>query len=358
MRGSGNRPVQAIVKVRPGCGVEVRQVPEPTAGQGEVKVEVRAAAICGADLKVYKWEPQLVQQWSRLRQMELPHVIGHEVSGVVVETGKDVSGIEVGERVAAETHFPCGACFLCQSDRMHLCRDRRILGFDTPGGFARYVVLPQCCAVRLPDDVSFEAGALYEPFGVAVHAIERAGPLDVESAWVIGCGPIGLFIIKLLTVMGAGEIIATDTEPSRLRWAQKLGAVAAAAHDGICDQIVEMTGGHGAEVVFEAVGSSQTVQQALTAAAPRGRVLLVGTFGGQTPIDVAPLIVYREATVSGVYGRHMFDTWRAMKEVDSIRGIDLEQFVTHRHPFSEAREAFETALRGEGVKTILFPDEE
>ena len=348
--------MQAIVKSTPTYGISVEDMPEPAIGPGDVRVEVRAAAICGADLKLYKWDPQVVAKWARLRDMELPHIIGHEIAGTVVETGKDVTGIQVGDRIAAETHFPCGACALCQSDRIHLCRQRRILGFDTPGGFARYVVLPECCAIKLPECLSFEAGALCEPFGVAAHAIQQAELSAVESAWNIGCGPIGLFIIQLLAMAGVEKILATDTQPQRLDWARKLGAVPVPSGPEIVEQIIDMTGSDGAELVFEVVGSPTTVQQALAAVAPAGRVLLVGTFGGTTPLDIATDIIYRETTVRGVYGRHMFDTWQWIHELLSSGSIELESCISNRYRFSEATEGFEAALRGDGFKTVLIPD--
>ena len=349
--------MQALVKTKPTPGLEVQLVPEPPVRPGQVRVRVHAAAICAADMKVYKWDPAVVRRWSRMRNMKLPHIPGHELAGVVVEAGGDVPATMVGKRVAAETHFPCGSCTLCTSDRMHLCADRKILGFDTPGGFADYVVLPACCAVPLPAGLSFEAGALCEPFGVAVHAVQEAGDLSDKSAWVLGCGPIGLFIVKLLSMMGVDHIMATDARSSRLRIAQQLGARALEANAATIDEIRGMTDGEGADVVFEAVGSTGTVQQALAATAPLGRVVLVGTFGGQTPIDVASQIIYREVTVRGVYGRHMFDTWRAMEELLSTTNLDLEQFISYKFAFSRFQEAFETTLRSEGVKTVLIPDE-
>ena len=348
--------MQAIVKAAPEPGVEVRDVAEPQVGPDEVCVQVRAAAICGADLKLYKWDRQTVRNWPRLRDMQLPHVIGHEAAGQVVETGKNVRDLKVGDHVAAETHFPCQACELCRSDRMHLCRRRKILGFDTAGGFAQYLALPQKCAVKLPDGLCFEAGALCEPFGVATHALEQAGSVQGRTAWVLGCGSIGLFIVKLLNDHGAKTILATDTQPARLDWAKQLGATVVPAGEGVVEQVLKMADGQGAELVFEVVGVPATVQQALAAVAPGGRVMLVGTFGGTTPIDVAANIIYREATVCGVYGRHMFDTWNNVFDTLGSGRFDLQPFMTSRFGFSQAKAAFETALSGVGVKTLLFPD--
>lgn len=348
--------MQAIIKAAPEQGIEVRDVAEPQIGPDQVCVQVRAAAICGADLKLYKWDPQTVRNWPRLRDMQLPHVIGHEVAGQVVETGKNVRDLKIGDHVAAETHFPCLVCDLCRSDRMHLCPQRKILGFDTAGGFAQYLALPQQCAVKLPDGLSFEAGALCEPFGVATHAIEQAGSVQGRTAWVVGCGSIGLFIVKLLVDRGAKTVLATDTQPARLDWAKKLGATVVPASEGVAEQVLQMTGDRGAELAFEVVGSTATVQQVLAAVAPRGRVMLVGTFGGMTPVDVAANIIYREATVCGVYGRHMFDTWNNVFDTLSSGKVDLQPFMTSRFGFSQAEEAFETALSGVGVKTLLYPD--
>src|SRR5947209_1093911 len=218
-RGPGGEGVmKAVVKTAPGVGnIDVLDIPEPETPAGHVKIAVRAAGICGTDLHIY---------YDEFRSRP-PVVLGHEISGEVVEVGEGVERIRVGERVTTETYFStCGSCRFCRTGRINLCPDRRSIGSAVNGGFTSYLVVPERNVHRLPDDVSFLGGALTEPLACVVHgALELPRLVPGDVAVVAGPGAIGLLTLQAVKAAGATTIVlGTDTDEHRLRMARELGA--------------------------------------------------------------------------------------------------------------------------------------
>ena len=212
--------MEAVGKLKGGPGIDVFEIDEPRPGPGEVIVEVRATAICGTDLHFYYWD-----DYARRHNPGFPKVLGHEFSGVVVEVGEGVKRLDIGDRVAAETHIPCGSCYYCRTGRPHICENVKLYGIDTTyGSFTKYTILPERVAIRIPEEISFEEAALLEPFGVAMHAVSEAGIKPGDTVAVLGCGPIGLFIQQLAKISGASKVIATEVSKYRLNLARKVGA--------------------------------------------------------------------------------------------------------------------------------------
>jgi D-arabinose 1-dehydrogenase-like Zn-dependent alcohol dehydrogenase len=185
--------MQGVVKAEPVPGVRLsRDLSEPVPENGEVLVKVAATSICGTDLELYEWSES-----ARGFDPKLPFVMGHECSGTVVAVGPEVGGLLVGDRVAAESHIFCGRCYLCRTGKAHNCERLRVLGITWDGAFAELVKLPASVCFRLPEPISPEIGALFEPAGVAVHALQRAGSVAGCDVLVCGCGPIGLVVVQL-----------------------------------------------------------------------------------------------------------------------------------------------------------------
>ncbi len=166
--------------------------------KGEVLVEIKAAAICGSDIKIYKWD-----SFAQSIIHSLPFIPGHECAGEVVEVGEGVKSIRLGDKVASETHIPCGQCWQCTHGRPHTCENMKLFGHNINGCFAEYAVIPEVSTRKIPSSLTFEEGCMLEPMG-----IPEKGKVEKEAVVVVGCGPIGQFAIGFSHVMGAGQIIA------------------------------------------------------------------------------------------------------------------------------------------------------
>src|SRR5215831_1566203 len=206
--------MKAVVKAAAAPGAEIRDVPVPAAGAGEVLLRVLRAGVCGTDLHIWSWD-----RWSQGR-IKPPVTLGHEFVGEVIERGAEVTEIKIGERVACESHIICGHCVACRTGNGHVCENTRILGVDVNGGFAEFVAVPAVNAWRAPGNIPIEVAGVMEPLGNAVHTA-FSGELSGCNLAVTGCGPIGLFAIGVARAAGAARVIASDVSPYRLELARE-----------------------------------------------------------------------------------------------------------------------------------------
>lgn len=347
----------AVAKTKPEPGVAVIETGIPSIGCDEVLIQVAASAICGGDLKIYRWDPDSMKKWARLKTFAFPRILGHELSGTIVDVGQDVADLSIGEKVTAESHVFCGRCAFCRSGRPHLCADDRLLGVGLDGGFAEYVALPASVVVKIPSHLSFEQGALLEPLGVALHAMEASGLIVGDRVVVLGCGPVGLYAALLARAAGASQIVLTDVSPYRTRLAANLGfeAILHESHQPAAEQVLAALDAHRAEVVFDAAGAPTTVSQALEIVATSGQVVLIGTFRGSGMVDTSTHVVHREVSLTGISGRRIFGTWKRVLDVVSSGLVDPTAVVTHRFALTEAPEAFALAAQGQAGKVLLLP---
>ena len=237
---------------------DVVEKPIPEPGPDDLLVAVRACGICGSDIHG--------MDGSSGRRIP-PLVMGHEAAGVIERCGLNVTGWTKGDRLTFDSTIYCGECSYCRAGRVNLCENREVLGVSTPdfsrqGAFADYVVVPSRVCHRIPDDLSFEEAAFAEPVSVALHAVNRVGITEGESAVVIGAGLIGLLVIQSLRRAGCSNIIAIDLAEERLELAQQLGATSAFRPDyeDLPAVLRSLTGDEGPDVVMEVVGISPTVE--------------------------------------------------------------------------------------------------
>ncbi|MBS7650517.1 MAG: alcohol dehydrogenase catalytic domain-containing protein [Candidatus Bathyarchaeia archaeon] len=345
--------MKAVMKVEPKPGIKVMDIAKPKVGPRDVLVKVRAAAICGSDIHLYKWDAQALK-WNAT----LPKVVGHEFCGDVVDVGSNVSLVKVGDKVAGETHIPCETCYMCRTGRMHICENMKIFGVHVPeGAFTEYTVIPETIAYKLPQDTSYDEGALYEPCGVAMHAVQRAQPEPGDTAVVLGCGPIGIYVQQIMKALGS-DVIATDVKQFRIEHARKVGAareVIDATEENVVERIKSLIGRRGADIVFEAAGSGETVTQSLDIVAKNGKVVLFGASPENPILDTTTYIVYKEIDVRGLTGRYMYSTWDRVQRLVTRRLIDLKTVITNKLPLEKAEEGFQLLLEGKASKIILNP---
>jgi threonine 3-dehydrogenase len=346
--------MRAVLKTEAGPGLEYSEsVPDPTPGDGEVVVQVEAASICGSDIDLYEWTAM-----AQAMEPRLPLVVGHEIGGVVVAVDRNVDRVSIGDRVALETHIFCGACSTCRRGDAHNCERLRVLGFTRDGGFADYTCVPESVCVRVPDSVSADNAALLEPFGVAVHALQRAGLEHLAGAAVMvnGCGPIGIFILQLASLLGASAIVGVEPNGYRRGLAEKVGAtvVDPRAGDvaGQCEDLGVSAGGF--DLAFEVSGVTGMVGLLLELVRREGTVVTVGHPGELTSIDVARYINKKGVQLRGIFGRRVWDTWDLALALVASGRIDPSWLVTHRLGFSEVDHAMDL-LRTDAGKIILSP---
>ena len=339
--------MKALVFV--GTGVmAVQERPDPRPGPGDVLIAVRASGICGSDVHGY-----LGLTGRRHPGM----VMGHEAAGDVVEVGPDVSAVRVGDRVALRSVLACGLCDPCRHGRPNICADRRGLGMQFDGAYAERMAVPEALAVRLPDSMSYEEGALVEPLAVALHAVNITPLETTDVVVVIGAGPIGLLTMLALGLRGAGPAIITDRSPHRLAIARALGA-RLAIDVGSADPVAavrEATDGRGADVVFEAVGISATVAQSLAVARPGGQVTWIGN---SAPVVELPMqeMVTRELSLRGSYAfAAEFDEAIAVLAAGKI---DAGRLIERRAPLDDGPSLFRALGDGtlDAVKVMLVPN--
>lgn len=344
--------MRGICKMRPGPGAEFRaDLPIPQIGDREVLIKVHASAICGTDLHIYGWN-----QWAAARMKNLPMIFGHETAGEIVEVGRNVTGLQVGDRIAVETHIPCNHCVQCEDDRRHICENMRLFGVTEPGAFAEYAPVPAECAVPLAEGISYEMGAMLEAMGAGVHGVEKA-EVRGKTVLVSGCGPIGLMVTGACKAHGAKRVIACDILPEKLKLAEEMGAdfTVNSAETDIVQAVRRETGGAGADAAIDITGNGKAIVAGLRSLRKGGRMVSVGLPDGEIPIHLTEDIIYREIQYTGVSGRQMFATWDDCMEILRTPGFSLEPVMGGRYPLEDFEDALAAIRGGAPGKMLLIP---
>ncbi|MFL7867823.1 MAG: zinc-binding dehydrogenase [Anaerolineales bacterium] len=335
-----------VVRLHAHGELRLHDEPEPAPADGEAMVGVKAVGVCGSDLHWFSG--------GKIGDAKLEHplILGHEFAG---ETKN-------GQRVAVDPAQPCGHCEFCEHGHPNLCENMIFAGHGkTDGALREYASYPPHCLFPLPDSLSYADGALLEPLGVAIHAVDLGKLRAGMSVGVFGCGPIGLLIVQLARLSGASNIIATDILPHRVEAANHFGAdhafLAEAGREleepasSIVEMIQAATGGRGVDVAFEAAGEQEAVDVSVAAVIPGGKVILVGIPSGDHTSFPASAARRKGLTIKLV--RRMKHTYPRAIELVSKGLVDVRSLVTHRFPLEEAANAFAIAQRREGLKTII-----
>jgi threonine 3-dehydrogenase len=342
--------MRAVAKTSPGEGLELCRLPVPAIGPDDVLVRVTAASICGTDVHIYEWDA-----WSAGR-IRPPVTLGHEFAGVVEAVGERVAGLAPGTPVSAEGHILLDGAAHVVPGQEHLARDMEVIGIDRPGAFAEYVAVPQRNIWVNPPELSPEIASLQDPFGNAVHTV-YAQPVAGRHVLVTGGGGlIGLMAIPVARALGAASVIVSDLNAKRLALAEAMGAdLALDARSDVPGAVLDATGGAGADVLLEMSGSEAAVEQGFRALRPGGDVALLGLPGRPIQVDWGAHLVLKGATVRGIYGRRIWETWHQMRGLLTSGAVDLRPLITHRFPLDDFQAAFDAMRSGESGKVVLFP---
>jgi len=280
---------------------------------------------------------------------KFPIILGHELSGEIVEKGEEVTNVQIGNRVTVIPLIPCRVCPLCELGEYPQCDNYDYLGSRRDGGFAEYVVVPSVNVVQLPKEIDYESAALTEPAAVALHAVRRTGIDAGDKVAILGAGPVGLLLAQWSHIMGAGRVFLTDILKEKLALAGQLGfedCINASEEDPV-ERVKEETEGLGADISFEAAGSAQTLEMSLRTTRKLGKVVWVGNVGTDVTIPKATLslVLRNQLTIYGSWNSNFSalpkNEWQTTLQFMHRGLLKASPLISHRFPLSQAKEAFE-----------------
>ena len=273
-------------------------------------------------------------------------------AGEVVGIGLEVKGFEIGDRVSGEGHITCGHCRNCRGGRTHLCRNTVGVGVDRPGAFAEYLVIPAYNAFKLPDEISDDLAAIFDPFGNAVHTA-LSFDLVGEDVLITGAGPIGIMAAAVAKHVGARHIVITDVNEYRLDLARKMGATRTVdvSKEKLSEVMTEIGMTEGFDVGLEMSGVPMAFTDMLDSMNNGGKIAMLGIPGKDMAIDWSK-VIFKGLTIKGIYGREMFETWYKMASLIQS-GLDLSPIITHHFSIDDFQQGFDVMRSGQSGKVIL-----
>lgn len=322
--------------------LEQKEVPAP--GPGEVQIEVAYCGICGTDLHIFLGHMD--------QRVGFERTIGHEMSGTVAAVGEGVRCIETGERIVVRPLDHCGECPACKAGHEHICHNLKFIGIDSEGAFQQFWNVPAHTLHKLPDGLDLSHAALIEPLAVACHDVDRAKVSEGEDVLVIGGGPIGL-LVALVARQAGGNVVISEISANRLAYAESLGfkTINPKFVDPV-KTVNDLTGGKGADVVFEVSGTQPGVDLMTEAAATRGRIVMVAIHASKPQVDMFRFF-WRELELFGARVYRPEDYDQAMKLL-AEGVVDCETFITDIQPLEAIQGAFEALTNNpSAIKSMI-----
>ena len=338
--------MKALAKTRPAPGLDMIEAPVPEIGPDDVLIRIKKTGICGTDIHIWDWD-----EWAA-KTVPVPLITGHEFAGEIVELGRNVTDLALGQRVSGEGHLIGKHSRQSRAGKFHLDPQTRGIGVNEQGAFAQFLRLPAFNAVPLPDEVDDEIGAILDPLGNAVHTA-LSFDLVGEDVLVTGAGPIGIMAAAVARHVGARHVVITDVNPDRLALAAQVADVVPVnvASEDLGDVITRLKMKEGFDVGLEMSGNQRALDQMVEALVMGGRIALLGIPPGKSPVDWSR-IVFKAITLKGVYGREIFETWYKMIAMLE-NGLDVRNVITHRMSVDDYRTGFETMKSGQSGKIVL-----
>lgn len=326
--------------------IRFREIPVPEVGENQVKVRIRFIGVCGSDIHVYHGKHPFTKY---------PVTQGHEVSGEVEEVGSKVTKFKVGQKVTIEPQVVCGKCYPCRHGKYNLCEELKVMGFQTTGTASTFFVVDQEKVTALPEEMSFQDGAMIEPLAVAVHAVRRVGDVKGLNIAVIGAGPIGNLVAQVAKGLGAARVMVTDVSDFRLELAKKCGvdAVYNTKVKDFGEAMVETFGLDKADVIYDCAGNDITMGQAIKHARKGSQIILVAVYAGMANVDLAVLNDHELDLNTTMMYRHE-DYVKAIELIDEGK-ISLAPLQTKTFAFKDYLEAYKyiDANRETSMKILI-----
>ena len=343
--------MKALRKTQAGRGLQIENVAVPSVGPADVLVRVKATSICGTDLHIYGWD-----RWSQGR-IKPPVTLGHEFCGVVERVGEEVSAVHAGDFVSAEMHLNCGHCHQCRLGQAHICQNLRIIGIDLDGAFAEFVKIPATNIWKLDPAIPEHYGAILDPLGNAVHTV-LAGAISGQTVLVTGCGPIGLMSIAVAKACGSSTVFATETNEHRRKMAKEMGANFV-LNPAVGRPGEKNPGSHERYRRGRIAGNERPSgghSAGLQSAACRRQGVAAGIPTENVPLDLVQDVIFKGATVQGIYGRRMYETWVEMTALLKAGRVNLEPLFGERIALENFESAFAKLQSGLAGKILMYPN--
>lgn len=338
--------MDALVKKYSKTGLWLEKAPIPSPKDDEVLIKIHKTAICGTDVHIYNWD-----EWSQ-KTIPVPMITGHEFVGEIIELGKDVRDLKIGDIVSGEGHIVCGKCRNCLAGRRHLCKDTQGVGVNRTGIFSEYVALPVSniwlCDPEIPEEIL----SIFDPLGNAAHTALSFDLLG-EDVLITGAGPIGMMATAIAKHAGARYVVVTDINDYRLELAKKMGAtrVVNSKKEKLQDIIKELGMKEGFDVGLEMSGNASAFNDMIDVMFHGGKIAMLGIQGPETKIDWNK-VVFNGLFLKGIYGREMFETWYKMTAMLQS-GLDIKPVITHKFHYTDFEKGFEVMNSGQSGKVIL-----
>ena len=309
-----------------------REVPVPSPEKGQVLVEIKRIGVCGSDIHVYHGMHPFTSY---------PITQGHEVSGKIVGLGEDVAQFQLGQKVTIEPQVFCGECYPCRHGKYNLCEKLKVMGFQTTGTASEYFAVEASKVTPLPENLSYDEGAMIEPLAVTVHAAKRFPELEGAKVAILGCGPIGILLAQSCKALGAAQVLITDISDYRLELAKTCGVDFAinTAKDDFNEALIGAFGPDKADVIYECAGTDVTMNQAIQYARKGSTIVLVAVFGKMATVDLAVLNDHELDLNTSMMYRHE-DYVEAIRLVSEGK-IQLKPLMSKHFAFRDYLAAYE-----------------
>jgi threonine 3-dehydrogenase len=337
----------ALAKTKPEEGLWMINAPVPEIGPDDVLIRVNKTGICGTDIHIWNWD-----EWAAAT-VPIPMITGHEFAGEIVEIGRNVTGLTLGQRCSGEGHLITTDSRQSRAGKFHLDPGTRGIGVNEQGAFAQYLKLPAFNVVPLPDDIPDEIGAILDPLGNAVHTALSFDLLG-EDVLITGAGPIGIMAAAVARHAGARNVVLTDINADRLALAEHVVPSVRTVNvlnEDLNDVAIEIGMTEGFDVGLEMSGSQAALDQMIEALVMGGKIALLGIPPGKSPVNWSR-IVFKAITIKGVYGREMFETWYKMIAMLQ-NGLDVSRVITHRFDVADFAKGFAEMKSGRSGKVVL-----
>ena len=335
--------------------LKVIDVPTPNEGAKEILIRVHSCATCGTDAKIYNHgHPRL----------KPPQIIGHEIAGEIVSVGSDVKGYAIGDRVQVIAAIPCGTCWLCLAGRMTICGNQLSMGYQFPGGFAEFMVIPdEVIRVngvnKIPANVSYDEAAVTEPLACVLNAQRILNVQKGDTVLVMGAGPIGCLHVRVARALGAAKVFLADINGGRLEMSANVVKPDAAfdmSKIKLEDEILKVTDGHGPSIIITAAPAAKAQEQAISMVAPGGKVSFFGGLPKDAPFINcdANIVHYKEVTLFGANGSSPQQNLDALNMIASGE-VKVADLITHKVKLENVQSAIDAVLSGEAIKVVVNP---
>ncbi len=338
--------MKALIKAHAREGLWLQTAPVPEIGPDDVLIRINRTGICGTDIHIWNWD-----EWARTT-VPVPLITGHEFAGEIVELGRNVEGLALGQRCSGEGHLIGKHSRQSRAGKFNLDPETRGIGVNEQGAFAEYLCLPAFNVVPLPDGISDDIGAILDPLGNAVHTA-LSFDLVGEDVLITGAGPIGIMAAAVARHAGARNVVITDINQDRLDLAATVADVVPVnvTKDDLADIQAQLRITQGFDVGLEMSGNQIALDQMVEAMVMGGRIALLGIPPSKSPVDWSR-IVFKAITIKGIYGREIFETWYKMIAMLQ-NGLDVSGVITHRFGVQDYAEGFAAMKSGQSGKVVL-----